>query len=605
MNKMKLWLARTFFDELITPEATESVSTQDASTANRTTAAGLVKRVGLRSGDVASKEFLAPEFDLTQIANGYNTDSYIRQGIDKYVDQIFKEGYDFYGKDTAVVDYIKLRFAFIAEATGVPTEQLFSDIAEDVVKYANCIIAKARADDQSVLPPGVKVTGLDGNSPVAGYFCLNVPTMKVKRDKNGTVQGWQQEVEGGDKPVKFNKQDIVHLYYKREKGNGFGTSFLIPALDDVRALRQAEENVLRMMYRNIYPFYHVAVGDKEAPGTPTEVADLQTTINSMDVEGGIVTTNRVVIKPIASDQVINAEPYLKYLEERVFTGLGVPAIMFGRGNTANRSTGDNMTSEMSDRIKAFQKTIEMFVNAFIIKELLMEGGYDPIMNPDQLVEFKFKDNDLDMKIKADTHAIYQYEHNAISEDEMRTELGRDPITDRSKMAQMLISQANAEHAASLVPKTDATASKPKASGSAATNNKQKPANQHGTKTSPKKVTNSSNALYEGLVKDAMLHLGSDLNDYISQCVASKTPINDTAVTRSLDRSLLLFGEIVDETLDQMQFDTEAIMLRTAHIYGQCKADLEDCLKDLNDYSEVTSLVDVILDLTQDRLLQII
>jgi hypothetical protein len=595
MNKVKLWVARRFFKELIT----EDTSVEDAS-GQRELVTGLVKRVGLRLGDISSKDFEDPEFDLASIYSGYNTDSYIRQGVDKYIDQVFKEGYDFYGKDTNIVNYINLRLSYIAEATGIPTGQLLIDIAEDVVKYANCIIAKARAKDATTLPPSVKVTGLNGAQPIAGYFCLNATTLKVKRDANGTITGWQQEVDGADKTVKFKPEDIVHIYYKREKGNAFGTSFLIPVLDDVRALRQAEENVLRMMYRNIYPFYHMAVGEKDAPGTPSEIAEVQDAVNNMDVEGGIVTTNRVVIKPIASDQVINAEPYLRYLEDRVFSGMGVPAIMFGRGNTANRSTGDNMTSEMADRIKAIQKTIEMFINNFIIKELLMEGGYDPVLNPDQAVEFRFRENDLDTKIKAETHAIYQYEHNAITEDEMRNLLGRDPITDRAKMHQTLITQANASHSASL-SKSD-TSNGDGTQGTKATNNKQKPTNQHGTKTSPKKVTNS---MYEGLVKDCVDELRNSLNGYISDCKVRSSPIKKGIVEQLTDRTLANAVEVINCTLDITEYDTAAIQKNTVNIYNQLKKDIHASLIDLHDYTEAIGLINTIIDLTQVNLLELI
>ena len=86
----------------------------------------------------------------------------------------------------------------------------------------------------------------------------------------------------------------------------------------------------------------------------------------MEVDGGLVTTNRVKISPIASNQVIDASPYLAYLEERVFSGMGVPAVLFGRGNTANRSTSESMASEMSDRINAIQHNIEVFFNNYIV-----------------------------------------------------------------------------------------------------------------------------------------------------------------------------------------------------------------------------------------------
>jgi hypothetical protein len=117
--------------------------------------------------------------------------------------------------------------------------------------------------------------------------------------------------------------------------------------------------------------------------------------------------------------------------------MGVPAIMFGRGDTANRSTGDNMTSEMSDRIKAIQCTIECNINDFMIKELLMEGGFDPILNPDDAVMFKFKENDIDTMIKLENQAVFLFTSNAITEDEMRMKLNMEPITDRSGLTESL------------------------------------------------------------------------------------------------------------------------------------------------------------------------
>lgn len=524
MGRMKMWLANQLFGEI--RESGPSTSTvKDATGGFREMATGLVKKIGIRFGDLTVTDFEDPEYDLTQIDNGYNTDGYIRQGVDKYIDQIFKEGYKFYGKDATIVDYLKLRFAYMAEASGIPTEQLFIEIAEDVVKYGNCTLAKSRAKDINSLPPTLTLTGLNGSEPVAAYFPINVTTMTVKRDKNGVIKGWQQEVD--DTTVKFKPEDIVHFYYKREKGKAMGTPFLLPVLDDVRALRQAEENILKMMYRNIYPFFHVAVGDKESPGDDTEIITVQAAIDDMEVDGGLVTSNRVEIKAIASNQVINAQPYLAHLENRVFSGMGIPAIMFGRGDTANRSTGDNMTSEMADRIHAIQHSIEMFMNEYVIKELLMEGGYDPVLNPDQDIRFVFKENDLDAKVKQDTHAVYLYEHNAITEDEMRIELGRDPITDRALMFQSLITQANIAHeaqvSASTSTQTSSSSSKATKTGTKETDNKVRPTNQHGTKTSPKKLTNAEEHLAFGLLKDEAEFCQQAIQTVLNRLEEESTP----------------------------------------------------------------------------------
>lgn len=598
MNKLKLWLLDKVFREELrqTPLMRSQVfdaGSSSSSSQSTGLVAGILSRLGLRNGDITSKDFEDPEYDLSVISTAYDTDSYIRQGVDKYVDQVFKEGWDIYGKDAGAVDYLKLRLSYMAEATNTPTSQLLIDIAEDVVKYSNCIIAKSRAKDATALPPGVTVTGVNGELPVGGYFCVNVTTMKAKRDKYGTVSGWQQEVD--DATVKFKPQDIVHIYYKREKGNAFGTPFLQPVLDDVRALRQAEENVLKMMYRNIHPFYHVAVGDNDTPGSTTEIEDLKSTINDMDVEGGLVTTNRVEIKPIASNQVINAEPYLRYLEERVFSGMGIPGILFGRGDTSNRSTGDNMASEMADRIKAIQRTIEMFVNSFIIKEILLEGGYDPILNPDQNVEFKFRDNDLDLKIKSETHAVYLYEHNAITEDEMRIAIGRDVITDRSKMHQMLITKVNAELKSSGSENSNGGSSE--SGTSKETDNKQKPTNQHGTKTSPKKTTNSEEAkieIYKGMIVDIIDEVRDCMYKSIDNKEVTNLPIQLEYIKYNVD---LLQSEL-HFTLSDRYIETVGSQVNTS------KKDIMMTVDDFESTDSLKAVVDCALGVIQDTIINV-
>lgn len=497
----------------------------------RDPAMSIIKKIGLAlagsSGSIG-RDYEEPEFDFTEITNAYNTEGYVRQAVDKYVEMIFKADYDFVGKNPAAVEYVNLRLALMAEATQIPTRQLFLEIGEDLVKYHNVVIAKARAKD--ALPfQGMNVMGVGENMPVAGYFPLNLASMKIKRDKFGTIKGWQQEVEGQDKPVNFKPQDIVHIYYKREKGRGFATPFLLPALDDIRALRQIEENILRLVYRNLHPLWHIKVGTEQPGGgaEPEEVERVRLEVENMDVEGGLVTSERVNIAPVASNQIIDAKEYLKHFEQRAFTVLGVSELMMGRGNTANRSTGDNLSGEFTDRCKAYQRIMETFVNDLMIKEILMEGGFDPVLNPDDQVFFRFKEIDTDSQIKAENQAVFLYEHNAISEDEMRQRIGYDIIEDggevRAKMHLNVITIPTLEVQAALKPATTAggsgSTSNPKSTKS--TDNKTKPSNQHGTKSSPKKTTN---AKLVALLSDGHREyekLNSDVHVFLSRYFSEK------------------------------------------------------------------------------------
>ena len=592
MNRLKLMIAKRFFKELLPQDASGS----SGGATGRELANQVLGKIVYKDNN--DTDFEDPSFELTELQDAYNKDAYIRQGVDKYIDQIFKEGYQFYGTDTNVVDYLKMRLAFIAEATSTPTSQFLMDIAEDVVKYANCMVVKARSNDPNAFPQGINVQGLYGKDPVAGYFCANATVTKCKRDDYGTVTEWQQETDKGKQT--FPPEDVVHFYYKREKGNAYGTSFLVPVIPDVKALRRAEENILKMMYRNVYPFYHIKVGTEEATGTSQEVEDIQNEAQDMDVESMLVTTERVEIKPIASDKVIDAEPYLKYMESRVFSGLGIPEIMFGRGNTANRSTGDNMTSEMADRIRAMQRVIETFFNEFIIKELLMEGGYDPVLNPDQKVEFKFNDNDVDVEIKKQVHAIYKYEHSAITEDEMREEIGMDPIpdADREKMFVELVTRETLRVQAELDAQTaQASGSE---NGTPETNNKAK---NKGGQSSKKQATkkDSINPTSIGLIKDAIDGLYDDVDDYLKTCCDSHSEILQVKLTKYItdctEEIILIVSQDKENT---KRIENKLIKLATDLTNG-INSDLIGF--DIYNPTNIIDLVNVRIDIFKDLLVK--
>jgi hypothetical protein len=214
------------------------------------------------------------------------------------------------------------------------------------------------------------------------------------------------------------------------------------------------------------------------------------------------------------------------MESRVFTGFGIPEILWGRGSTSNKATGDDMTAEMGDRIRALHKTFEAFFNAFIIKELLMEGGYDPVLNPDQNVEFKFNDNDVDIEIKKQVHSIYKYEHNAITEDEMRLEIGMEPIPDgdREKLFVELITRETLRLEAQL---NQQVASSSAESGTKETNNKSK--NGGGRP----KTKNELAPMAIGLIKDAIDSMEDGIDQYLKQCLDSNGEILQMEVFKKI------------------------------------------------------------------------
>jgi hypothetical protein len=410
----------------------------------------------------AQRDAAPPDFDLAEVDRIFEIDSYARQAIFQHTSMMYKQGWTFTSYNTAALDYIKVRMAAIAELTNIPNEQLFMEISEDLVKYHNAFVLKAR-DGSIKWPKGIKVKGIYGREPVVGYFVADPTRMQVKRDRTGLVTGWEMESE--DKPLKLKPEDVIHIPFQRRRSGVFGHPSLLTAREDLRALRLLEDLVLRMTYRNIYPFLHHKVGSKEAPGTDSEIESAAALIERVNTEMGLVTSERHEINAVALDQVIDASPFLKYFESRAFTALGTPETLMGRGQGASRATSESMHTEFVDRVKAYQRVQEAFTDHSMMRELLLEGGFDPMLNEEDMVRFDFLEIDTDSLIKKQNQAVYLYEHNAATEDEMRADLGRQPVTERGKLHLQLVKIPTA-NAKALPANTNDT------------DNKVKPKNQH-------------------------------------------------------------------------------------------------------------------------------
>lgn len=422
--------------------------------------------------------------DLMETSRGYYTDSYIRRAVDKYSELVFKGGWDLQSKNQAASDYVNLRLAMMAEATRTPTLDFFRMIAFDVVLFGNAFIVKQR---QGNLPPGIKAQGYTSNKPVLGYFALPPTTMQISRDPLGTLLLYQQNATlggsaGGGQIIQIKPEDMIHIAYKKQTGRAYGIPFIWNAMDDVKILRQLEENVARLVYRHLFPLYQYQVGLPQAgfEATDEEIDYIREQIRAMPMDGGIVVPERHNISVVSDNSGgVDASPYLQYMRERVFAGLMMSPIVMGIGDIG-MATADNLSAELIDGVKEFQTIIKNKVQFEIINELLFEGGFDPTANPDDAVEFVLPEIELDAKIKKENHLVQLFTQNAITHEEMRHMMGLEPVADESRLAFNMI-QASLD--------TNAAHAKAQAANNAG-QNKNNPVNQNGPKGSPGKPKRS-------------------------------------------------------------------------------------------------------------------
>lgn len=381
----------------------------------------MVKATSLLSGKGGRGDNLQPpEYDLDEIKRACESDSYIKMSLMKYSYMLFKAGYKLESENEAASDYVKTRLNIMGFATNKPVDILLQECGDDLIKFSNAIIVKSRV---KTVVPGIKAVGFFKDQPVGGYFRVDPSTISIDRDENGNIKKYVQNIDGEEK--KFDPVDVIHIYLDREAGNSFGTPRVIAALEDVKLLRRVEGNVATMIYRFSMPLFQWIIGLPQ-PGyqaTNKEIDEAKAEIDNMALDGTIITNEKTQIKVVGAEgSALNAEGYLKYFEQRVFSALGVSEAQMGRGGA--KQDADSMESQAHDTVKHIQRTMSIFLQEFLINELLLEGGFNPITNEDDKVKFVFNEINIDTKIKVENHEMAKFQSNMITFEEMRRTLGK-------------------------------------------------------------------------------------------------------------------------------------------------------------------------------------
>ena len=389
----------------------------------------MVKAVGgiLHQSD-ARERFKRPEYNLWEIKEASEADSYIKISFSKYSHLIYKAGATLKGEDSRVA-YLEKRFRMMSFATQKPVEILFQEIADDLIKYSNAFVIKKRIDSI----PGMKLNPVLADKIVGGYFRVDPASVKIKRDKNGNVLKYEQGY--GDNKKEFFPKDVVHFYIDKDANNAFGTPRIIAALEDVKLLRKIEGNITALIYRFSMPLYQWIVGLPQPgmQGTDPEIAKAQREVENSTLDGIVITNERTTIKSIGAEgTALNAEGYLKYFEARVFSALGVSASQMGRGGS--KQDADSMEAQVHDTVKYIQRIMSIFIREFILSELLLEGGYNPIINEEDIVNYEFEEISLETKVKKENHEMLKYQSNLTTINESRRKMGmKDDVDDESKL----------------------------------------------------------------------------------------------------------------------------------------------------------------------------
>lgn len=439
----------------------------------------------LSSGQTAG-DFEESDVDFTVVEGALSKDSYVAESVRKHKELLLKGGYHLRWRNEQAYLYLQQRLAYMEAATGIPTNLLFQGIIDDLTRYGNCFIIKARAKKGVGLPPGIPATPiLPAKEPIAGYFRMSPATVTIERDEYGHAKRYKQV--SGNEEKEFAEHDIIHIHLDKMAGKAFAEPYFAPAIEDVRLLRKIEENVAILLYKHIFPLimYKVGIAEPGKEATQEEIDNAQDQLDSLSNDSGIVLPERHVIEGLKVD-VIDVKPYLAYFEDRALAGLDLSKIDIGRGDTANRNTADAMSSQKVDRVKGWQQQIAPQIDKWLIDELLIEGGFDPLINSEFDIDFVFNEIENEKKMALENHATQLWTNNGITFEEYRQELGRDPSADEGRLFVNMIGEIQSQQT---INQSTAAAAAKAENGTVA--NRNQPENQHGKKPAAKEGSNVS------------------------------------------------------------------------------------------------------------------
>ena len=484
-----------------------------------------VKAIGFISAYAQRREwFHRPEYNLQEIRDAAEADSYVKISLSKTSYLIYKAGWKFKSENQQAIDYLEQRFKYMSYCTGVPMDILMQGIADDLVKYSNAFLLKSRVERI----PGIKAKPfIEDGMIIGGYTRVDPCSIRIKRDKHGNILKYEQGF--GSNKKQFKPEDVIHFYLDKDANNAFGTPRIIAALEDVKLLRKIEGNVTALIYRFAMPLYQWKIGIPEVgfQGTDEEIAKAKYEIESGSLDGVFITNEKTEIKAIGSEgTAMNMQPYLNYFENRVFSALGVSAAQMGRGGA--KQDADSMEQQVHDTVKYIQRMMSDFIENKILIELLLEGGFNPF-DSNNYVDYVFEEISLETKIKKENHEINKYQSNVTTYPEARRRMGlKDQsdddemlynryITDESTIRQI---DRNAEHQLELARVNNAAKA---ASGSSSGSSGSK----KGSTSTTKKPRTTKDKGPSGRVRS----IDRPQNQYGTHSVKMKESFEDSIITK--------------------------------------------------------------------------
>lgn len=433
-------------------------------------------------------------YDLNEVIKLQDIEPYFAVSVDRHVELIMKKGFELRSQSPETTAWVRKRIREIELMSEQPFDEIVAETAQNVVAVGNGILVLYRDEDRSS-GRSTRMWGKD-RKPIASLSVPDPSTITIKQTKSGRPSAYVQRV--GEQERNWSHHDVIHITTRKKSGDIWGTPFVIPSLEDIKALRKLEMVGEHVCHKFAFPLLHWRVGTEKLPaakvmvnGLPTAEVDIADEYASrMAQEGYVVTSERHEIKIVGTEgERLDMGPFIEHYERRVIAGLRLSMMDLGRGDTANRGTATVLSQILVDACTHTQQRIAAYITSRLLDQLVLEGGYS--LDDETRVMMVFPPIDTEEQRAHQNHGMQMYMNGGLTRPEFRRMfMNLDDITPEEEanthLQKHLIPLANAEAKAKAV----VAAKKGESSGSVA--NAAQPANQHGkAATAPRLAANDA------------------------------------------------------------------------------------------------------------------
>lgn len=365
-------------------------------------------------------------YNWEDLWQAYLADGYIHRAVVRLRNLVVGSGVSIEG-DAEVVRYLNERFLIAQQVCGIGWNELVNQLAFDFVLYGNAFAVKAYTGKlEAVFGRRIRVPrAVAALYPVSPRYLTPMTS-----NESGEVVAWTLRVSsqfGRTVVKKIAAGDVVHLAYNRTDYL-YGVPPLVSVVEDVRALRQVEEDVLRLVHKYAHPLLHIATPDTlgYGEGLRADMQELAYQVNTMVEDGVLITMPGQEVRMIGAESfALRVEPYLDSFKRRVFAGLGMSEVMLGdRPEPLERQV--ELERQLRDTVEDMQRQLGWELQQRLIRPLLDEAGYRNVR-----VWLEFPKPDRQAELRVMTVLANLYALNVLSSAEVRQMMGiSEPLDKR-------------------------------------------------------------------------------------------------------------------------------------------------------------------------------